>query len=151
MRNHQISLENPHKDDYAHVLNTQGVIMAESKVYRRNVLGTELMMCCQSPLTGFYRDGYCRTDQYDQGRHIVCAEMTDEFLQFSLSQGNDLITARPQFDFPGLKAGDRWCLCVLRWKEAWENNVAPPVILASCDYSALEVVPLEILKHYATL
>lgn len=114
-----------------------------------NVLGSALEPCCFSPKTGYYRDGYCRTDQYDAGRHVICAEITDEFLQFTLSRGNDLITPRPEYDFPGLKAGDRWCLCALRWKEAYEAGVAPPVVLASCHEKALEYVPLEALKAHA--
>lgn len=114
-----------------------------------NVLGSPLEPCCFAPKTGFYRDGYCRTDAHDHGRHVICAELTDAFLQFTREQGNDLITPRPEFDFPGLKAGDRWCLCVLRWKEAFEAGIAPPVLLASCHAKALDYVPLEALKAHA--
>ncbi len=114
-----------------------------------NVLGTPLEACCFAPKTGFYRDGYCRTDSQDHGRHVICAEITDGFLAFTLSRGNDLITPHPEFDFPGLKAGNRWCLCALRWKEAYEAGVAPPVLLASCHEKALEYVSLEALQRHA--
>jgi uncharacterized protein len=111
-----------------------------------NVLGGDLRCCCTDPPTGFYRDGYCRTGPGDTGLHTVCARMTDEFLEFSCSRGNDLIT--PQFDFPGLKEGDRWCLCVTRWKEALEAGVAPPVDLEATHSSALEFVSLEELQAH---
>lgn len=114
-----------------------------------NVLGTPLSACCYAPRTGYYRDGYCRTEKRDQGRHVICAQVTAAFLAFSRAQGNDLITARPEFDFPGLQPGDRWCLCALRWLEAHEAGVAPGVILEACDASALEVVPLDVLRQYA--
>lgn len=114
-----------------------------------NILGTPLKACCYAPKTGFYRDGMCRTDQHDHGRHIICAEITNDFLEFTLTRGNDLITPRPEFDFPGLKEGDRWCLCALRWMEAHEAGVAPPVLLASCHEKALEYVPLDVLKAKA--
>jgi uncharacterized protein (DUF2237 family) len=115
---------------------------------RTNVLGHPLQCCCTSPLTGFYRDGFCRTGAEDSGLHTVCAVMTDEFLQFSRSRGNDLTTARPEYEFPGLKSGDRWCLCVERWKEALEAGCAPKVILEACHVSALEFVDLEELKAH---
>jgi uncharacterized protein (DUF2237 family) len=115
----------------------------------KNVLGGELQLCCAAPLTGFYRDGHCHTGPEDHGRHVVCAVMTDEFLEFSRSRGNDLITPRPEYRFPGLKAGDRWCLCALRWKEAYEAEVAPPVILESSHENALRYVELEALRHHA--
>ena len=101
--------------------------MAEDKITERtrNILGTELQSCCTEPMTGFFRDGYCNTNQMDQGTHVVCAIMTDEFLEFTKSRGNDLSTPRPEFQFPGLKAGDGWCLCAMRWKEAYEAGVAP--------------------------
>lgn len=114
-----------------------------------NVLGTPLAACCHAPRTGFYRDGYCRTEKRDQGRHVICAQVTDAFLAYSREQGNDLVTPRPEFDFPGLRAGDRWCLCALRWLEAHEAGVAPGVILEACDASALAFVPLEVLRSYA--
>jgi uncharacterized protein (DUF2237 family) len=101
-------------------------------------------------MTGFYRDGCCNTGRDDAGLHLVCAEMTDEFLAFSKSRGNDLSTPMPHYDFPGLAAGDRWCLCVLRWKEAYEAGMAPLVNLRATHISTLEFVDLEVLKEYAT-
>jgi uncharacterized protein (DUF2237 family) len=115
----------------------------------KNVLGTELQPCSQSPLTGFYRDGCCNTGADDSGLHLVCAEVTREFLEFSASRGNDLMTPMPAAAFPGLKPGDRWCLCAARWKEAWEAGVAPPVVLASTHISALEFINLEHLQALA--
>ncbi len=114
----------------------------------KNVLGGELKCCCLKPLTGFYRDGFCRTGADDTGRHTVCVRATDDFLEFSRAVGNDLSTPRPEYNFPGVKDGDKWCLCVLRWKEALENGVAPEVILESCHESALKVVSLEDLKNH---
>jgi uncharacterized protein (DUF2237 family) len=111
-----------------------------------NVLGTELVECSLDPLTGYLRDGCCNTDERDRGLHVVCARVTREFLEFSTRRGNDLMTARPQFGFPGLRPGDRWCLCALRWREAFEAGVAPPVVLESTHERALEVVTLEQLK-----
>jgi uncharacterized protein len=113
----------------------------------RNVLNTPLQMCSESPLTGFYRDGCCNTGGEDVGLHLVCAEMTDEFLRFSRQRGNDLSTPRP--GFPGLQAGDRWCLCVLRWQEAAAAGVAPRVNLAATHISTLEFVSLEELREFA--
>ncbi|MGI9174294.1 MAG: DUF2237 family protein [Rhodothermales bacterium] len=115
----------------------------------RNVLGGPLQTCCTSPLTGFYRDGACQTGPEDIGTHVVCARLTDAFLQFSKERGNDLITPRPAFDFPGLKDGDRWCLCASRWKEAYEADVAPPVILEATHERALDFVSLDALKAHA--
>ena len=114
----------------------------------RNVFGAPLACCCTSPLTGFNRDGYCHTGPHDLGSHTVCAEMTAAFLDFSRRHGNDLVTPRPEFGFPGLKPGDRWCLCVSRWKEALEAGVAPPVLLAATHEKALEVVTLEQLQAH---
>jgi len=114
----------------------------------RNVFGAPLACCCTSPLTGFNRDGYCHTGPHDLGSHTVCAEMTAAFLDFSSRHGNDLVTPRPEFGFPGLKPGDRWCLCVSRWKEALEAGVAPPVLLAATHEKALEVVTLEQLQAH---
>lgn len=119
--------------------------MSQSK----NVLGEDLQLCCTAPMTGFYRDGFCHTGGGDVGAHVVCAQMTDEFLEFTRSRGNDLSTPRPGFNFPGLKAGDRWCLCASRWKEALDAGVAPPVVLESTHASALEYVTLNELKGYA--
>lgn len=115
----------------------------------KNVLGGDLQLCCSAPLTGFYRDGYCRTGLEDVGLHTVCAQVTDEFLAFSKQAGNDLSTPRPELSFPGLKAGDCWCLCVTRWKEALEAGSAPPVKLTSTHMSALEFVSLEDLMSHA--
>lgn len=100
-------------------------------------------------MTGFYRDGCCRTGPQDLGMHVVCVEVSEEFLEFSKAKGNDLSTPIPDFEFPGLKPGDRWCLCALRWKEAMEKGMAPHVILTSTHESALEVISLEDLKKYA--
>jgi uncharacterized protein (DUF2237 family) len=115
----------------------------------RNVLGGDLQTCCTSPMTGFYRDGKCNTGAGDMGAHIVCAQVTEEFLTFSKARGNDLSTPVPAFNFPGLKPGDRWCLCALRWKEALDAGVAPPVILSSTHASAVEYVSLNELKANA--
>ena len=114
-----------------------------------NVQGQRLEPCCFAPQTGFYRDGYCRTGPQDFGRHIVCAEVTTEFLAFTRATGNDLSTPRPEFGFPGLRPGDRWCLCALRWKEAFEAGCAPPVILESCHQRVLELIPMETLQAHA--
>ncbi len=119
------------------------------KKKRNNVLGGELAPCCYAPKTGYFRDGFCRTDESDRGRHVICAEMTESFLHFTQAQGNDLSTARPEFDFPGLVPGDRWCICALRWKAAWEAGCAPRVILEACDESALKIVSLEALQAHA--
>jgi uncharacterized protein (DUF2237 family) len=113
----------------------------------RNVLGTELESCSVDPLTGFYRSGCCETGVDDLGVHVVCAEVTDEFLAFSRSQGNDLSTSQP--GFPGLKAGDRWCLCASRWQEALDAGVAPPVVLEATHLQALEWVSLDDLRRHA--
>jgi uncharacterized protein len=111
-----------------------------------NVLGTDLETCSLDPLTGYFRDGCCNTDEHDRGLHVVCARVTREFLDFSTRRGNDLVTARPEFGFPGLKPGDRWCLCAMRWLEALAAGVAPPVVLESTHQRALAVVTLEQLK-----
>ena len=115
----------------------------------RNVLGENLDICCLSPVTGFYRNGACETGKRDIGRHVVCAEVTSEFLEFTRSRGNDLTGPSPHNGFPGLKPGDRWCLCVSRWKEALDAGVAPPVILAATDEETLKHVSLEDLKKHA--
>ena len=108
-----------------------------------NVLGTALVPCSYDPLTGYFRDGCCHTDDQDHGTHVICARVTQEFLDFSLGKGNDLMTPRPEYRFAGLKANDRWCLCVLRWKEAFQAGLAPPVILASTHAKTLDHVTLE--------
>lgn len=115
----------------------------------RNVLGEPLRTCCTRPMTGFYRNGRCDTGPQDLGRHVVCVQLTEEFLAFSRSRGNDLSTPMPQFDFPGLKPGDRWCLCAARWQEALDAGQAPQVVLASTHETALQVVSLADLKRHA--
>jgi len=115
----------------------------------KNVLGSELKCCCLKPLTGFYRDGFCQTGADDVGSHTVCTQVTDEFLEFSRMRGNDLSTPRPEFNFPGLKGGDKWCLCVLRWREALEAGCAPRIILEATHEAALKHVLLEDLKNYS--
>lgn len=115
----------------------------------KNVIGTDLQLCCSDPVTGFYRDGFCNTGAGDVGVHTVCAELTQEFLEFSASRGNDLMSPNPIMGFPGLKPGDRWCLCAERWKEAFEAGVAPPVLLESTHISTLEFVDLADLKAHA--
>ncbi len=115
----------------------------------KSVLGGDLEACSLDPLTGFYRDGCCGTGPDDRGTHVVCAVMTADFLTFTRSRGNDLSTPRPEYRFPGLEAGDRWCLCVSRWREALEAGVAPPVVLEATNATALEVVTLEELKAHA--
>lgn len=114
----------------------------------KNVLGTALEQCCKAPLTGFYRDGYCRTGEEDVGSHVIAATMTQEFLVFTASRGNDLTTPRLEFDFPGLKPGDCWCLCALRWREAYFAGVAPPVNLSATHEKALAYIPLHILQQF---
>jgi len=115
----------------------------------RNVLGGELKSCSHEPITGYFRDGCCNTGPGDLGVHTVCAVMTDEFLKFALSTGNDLSTPRPEFDFTGLKAGDQWCLCVSRWREAYEAGKAPRVRLDATHEASLALVTLEALKSHA--
>ena len=114
----------------------------------KNVLGTELQPCCFEPMTGYYRDGFCKTGDEDVGTHVVCAIMTDEFLRFSRSRGNDSITPLPYFKFPGLKAGDKWCLCVSRWKEAYEEGLAPQVVLEATHEKTLKYVSFEMLLEH---
>lgn len=115
----------------------------------KNVFGEPISVCSNDPLTGFYRNGCCDSGPDDLGRHMVCAVMTDEFLAFSKSAGNDLSTPLPQYSFPGLKAGDRWCLCVLRWKEACDAGMAPRVVLEATNEKALDFVSMEELLEHA--
>jgi hypothetical protein len=115
----------------------------------RNVLGEPLQLCCESPRTGFFRTGKCETAEADAGRHVVCAQVTGEFLAFSKARGNDLTTPHPAMGFPGLKPGDRWCLCAARWKEALDAGRAPPVLLTATEESALEMISLADLKAHA--
>ncbi|WP_405252799.1 DUF2237 family protein [Dokdonia sp. Asnod3-C12] len=114
-----------------------------------NILGSSLIGCCSDPMTGYFRDGYCRTAGIDQGTHVVCAIMTEQFLTYTKSKGNDLSTPIPQWNFPGLKPGDGWCLCILRWLEAEKAGVAPLVKLAATDQKALEYTTIDMLKKYA--
>ena len=114
-----------------------------------NVFGQPLELCCDNPKTGFYRDGFCNTGSIDLGTHVVCAEMTKEFLDYTKSKGNDLSTPNPIYDFPGLKPGDFWCLCALRWKEAYEAGVAPNVKLEATHDKALEYLTMNQLIEKA--
>ncbi|MDX1517752.1 MAG: DUF2237 domain-containing protein [Woeseiaceae bacterium] len=114
-----------------------------------NVFGEPLELCSDEPLTGYFRDGCCNTSSEDLGSHTVCVKVTAEFLEFSRSSGNDLSTPQPEFDFPGLRPGDRWCLCAARWVEAYRNGAAPRVYLQRTHQQALDIVPLKILSKYA--
>ncbi|MGH3446286.1 MAG: DUF2237 family protein [Nocardioidaceae bacterium] len=118
-------------------------------VQERNVLGGELEPCGNDPVTGFYRDGCCNTGQEDVGNHSVCAVMTAQFLTHQQGVGNDLSTPMPQFGFPGLQPGDRWCVCAARWLQAYDDGTAAPVVLASTHARAREVLPLEALRAHA--
>ncbi|MDJ0921364.1 MAG: DUF2237 domain-containing protein [Henriciella sp.] len=115
----------------------------------KNVLGTDLVTCGTDPMTGFFRDGCCNTSAMDHGVHTVCARVTEAFLTFSKARGNDLSTPRPEFQFPGLNPGDKWCLCAARWAEAYEAGKAPKVVLEATHEATLSIVPLEALKQHA--
>lgn len=115
----------------------------------RNVLGENLSPCNLDPLTGYHRDGYCQCGPEDAGEHIICVQVNDTFLAYSKAQGNDLTTPFPHYGFPGLKTGDRWCLCLSRWIQALEAGMAPPVVLAATHENVLHKVPIEILQRYA--
>jgi uncharacterized protein len=115
----------------------------------KNVLGGPLAACCFSPLTGYFRDGWCRTADEDRGSHVICAKVTQEFLAYSRARGNDLETPVPEYRFPGLKPGDRWCLCALRWREALIAGVAPPVVLEATHERALQYVSIAELAAHA--
>ena len=115
----------------------------------KNVFGQELQICCVSPMTGYFRDGNCRTISEDTGTHTVCAIMTEEFLNFSASRGNNLITPIPLYKFPGLKPGDKWCLCANRWLEAYEAKSAPLILAKATHKRALEIISMEQIKEYA--
>ena len=124
--------------------------MAEIQIHDSlNVFDEPLLPCSEDPLTGFFRDGCCNTSEQDVGSHTVCIQVTEEFLQYSRFAGNDLSTPLPEFEFPGLKPGDRWCLCAPRWLEAYEREMAPRVFLTRTHRRALEVIPLEVLRQYA--
>ena len=119
------------------------------KPKQQNVYGKPLESCCVNPITGYFRDGYCHTDVTDQGIHTICVELTWEFLEYSKMKGNDLSTPKPEFNFPGLKDGDHWCLCAGRWLEAYKEGKAPKVNLAATNIETLAIVPLKILKEFA--
>ena len=121
------------------------------RIQARNVLGNPLESCCTSPVTGFYRDGYCHTGADDTGSHTVCVQITAAFLSFSKKIGNDLATAHPESGFPGLKPGDKWCVCVSRWEEAFMAGVAPPIVLEATHERALDVVELAELRAHAVV
>lgn len=114
-----------------------------------NVFGEPLLSCSEDPVTGFFRDGCCNTSDDDAGSHTVCVEVSQSFLEFSRFRGNDLSTPMPEFGFPGLQDGDRWCLCAARWLEAHQHDMAPRVYLQRTHLRALEIVPLELLRQYA--
>jgi hypothetical protein len=118
---------------------------------QKNVLGEELQSCCKFPMTGYMRDGYCAHCADDEGQHTVCIEVTDEFLEFSKRAGNDLSTSIPEYDFPGLIAGDRWCLCAPRWVEAYKAGAAPKVILSATNQTVLNLIPFEALRDFAAV
>jgi uncharacterized protein (DUF2237 family) len=124
------------------------IVMAQemSKI-TKNVLGTQLKKCCDSPKTGFYRDGFCHTGPQDHGTHVACAKVTKEFLEFTKTRGNDLMTPKPEWNFPGLKPGDKWCLCALRWLEAKKAGVAPELDLEATHEKMLEFADLKVLKE----
>ena len=126
-----------------------GLSREEPSNYQTNVLGSKLEVCSLQPMTGFYRNGCCETDENDMGLHTVCAEMTNEFLEFSKSVGNDLSTPRPEFDFRGLVQGDFWCLCASRWQQAFESGKAPKVKLSSTNIATLNICNLDDLKKHA--
>ena len=119
------------------------------KSSQMNIHGRPLELCSQDPLTGFFRNGCCDTDNHDRGLHTVCVILTDEFLKFSLEVGNDLSTPRPEFDFPGLKPGQKWCLCANRWLEAYESGVAPPIITESTNINTLDIIDFETIALYS--
>ena len=114
-----------------------------------NVIGTPLELCGEEPVTGFYRDGNCSTGDQDAGRHTVCTRVTQEFLEFSKEKGNDLTTPMPDYGFPGLKPGDQWCVCAMRWKEAYEAGKAAPVLIRATHARTLKIVSLDVLKAHA--
>ena len=118
------------------------------KITERNILGQELKSCCKKLMTGFFRDGFCRTGNTDHGVHVVCAIITEKFLKFTKSCGNDLITPNSSCGFPGLKSGDKWCLCASKWKEAWKAGIAPLVDIEATHEKALQIIDKESLLKY---
>ena len=119
------------------------------KIVQLNVLGRKLELCSKNPITGFLRNVCCESHKNDRGQHNICAVLNDSFLKYQLSNGNDLITPKLEFDFPGLKSGDKWCVCVNRWIDAYENSCATPIILASTHIEVLRMIDLKILKKFA--
>lgn len=119
------------------------------KITQKNVLDRKLELCSKNPLTGFFRDGCCRSSPGDSGEHYICASVTKEFLNFSFRKGNNLISPQPEFNFPGLKEGDRWCICTDRWIEAFKNSCAPKIILSATNITVKKKISLEILKKFA--
>ena len=117
--------------------------------FNKNIFGEPIEVCSKETMTGYLRTGTCETLDDDVGSHTVCAKVTNDFLEYSRKKGNDLITPRPELDFPGLKEGDKWCVCALRWLEALQDDVAPPILIRSTNEIALEVIDLDILKKYA--
>ncbi|TDL99534.1 MAG: DUF2237 domain-containing protein [Flavobacteriaceae bacterium] len=115
----------------------------------KNIFGEPLQGCCSNPMTGFYRDGFCRTSDEDFGKHTVCAIMTEDFLAFSKQRGNDLSTSRPEYGFVGLKSGDKWCLCASRWKEAFDAGKAPLVVLEATSEETLDIIQMQDLISHA--
>ncbi|MCB5227633.1 DUF2237 domain-containing protein [Alishewanella sp. 16-MA] len=115
----------------------------------KNILGGALEACCYSPMTGYFRDGFCKTTAQDSGSHVLCGQISREFLDFTLSQGNDLTTPRPEWHFPGLQPGDFWCLCAMRWLEAEQAGVAPLLKLSACHSKALQFAELALYQQYA--
>tara|TARA_B100000035_G_scaffold220217_1_gene189023 strand:- start:270 stop:647 length:378 start_codon:yes stop_codon:yes gene_type:complete len=119
------------------------------KQLNQNVFGEDIETCSKETMTGYLRNGSCETLSDDVGSHTVCARVTDEFLRYSREKGNDLITPRPELDFPGLKEGDKWCVCAMRWLEAFHDDVAPPILIRSTNILALEIIDINLLKKYA--
>lgn len=119
------------------------------KIFKINVFNRPLEICSRNPLTGYFRDGCCNSNEYDSGMHMICAKMSEDFLNFSYNRGNDLLTPKPEFNFPGLKSGDRWCLCTSRWLESIKLDVAPKIILSATNKEVLKKISIEILKDYA--
>jgi uncharacterized protein (DUF2237 family) len=115
----------------------------------KNIFGDELESCCTSPMTGYFRDGFCRTDDSDMGSHTVCTQVSESFLEYSKSMGNDLSTPRPEYNFPGLNPGDKWCLCASRWLQAYEDGVAPKLFLNSCHERCLDIIDKNLLLDFA--
>ena len=115
----------------------------------KNVYGEQLEICSKETMTGYLRNGSCETLDDDIGSHTVCAKVTSEFLEYSKSKGNDLITPRPELDFPGLKEGDQWCVCAMRWLEALNDGVAPPILIKSTNILALDIIDIDLLKKHA--